>query len=672
MKKLSMLLALALIVSMCGFTASAEGTYSQAPMLDEAVEAGTLPSVEERLPEIPKITDAMLPEDLDYQIGNYGGTLTTSTASVNWDPDIFCGMNEALLTMQSQNSDVITPNIVESYEVNDENTEFTFHLRKGLKWSDGVEVTMEDFRFTIEDVIYNTTINSVLNKNFRTGGSSSGNPGVFEVIDDYTYKFTFDGTYGGFLVYLSVASWTAYADYLKPAHILKQFHPDYAEECHGSLEEYYKWLQPFGTVLGYDDVTQEDVWVYIFNQVDLSTWETTDPNDTLTSVFFEDLVDWNFPTLYPYLMTSSGGGIYNYERNPYYFKVDEAGQQLPYIDYLRCLYVEDTETQQLKYISGEATFGLETVTAVNYPLYMENAESGDYTVYTPSYHYSPVDIMINLNYGLNPDGSVKDDNESQAWQEMTTDKRFLQALMHAVDAEELIDTVYHGLGEPSSAYQCDGDYDLANALLDEMGAFDVDDDGYRETPSGLTFTWQIWNRNAATDQIPACEMYAEFWREIGLNANVYTTESSLLGASTGANEVPMRVDWAHEANLWHYRDWVFAYSFPLYNQWINAGGYSGGVPEDSTDYLKPSDEFTYIYKLVDELMAVSPTEAVNTIMPELTEYMATDLLSLIVPVTNAANCVILNSDIANVPTGGLGIALNFSMEQFYYQHPEEH
>ena len=150
MKKLSLLLALLLALSMCSFGASAEG-FGESPMLTERVEAGNLPPVEERLPETPKVADELSDEFVEAETGNYGGTLRTETFSVNWNAHIFMGEDENLLTQIDMTSGIITPNIVEAYEVNDDYTEFTFTLRKGLKWSDGVEVTMEDYRFAFED-----------------------------------------------------------------------------------------------------------------------------------------------------------------------------------------------------------------------------------------------------------------------------------------------------------------------------------------------------------------------------------------------------------------------------------------------------------------------------------------------------------------------------------------
>ena len=120
MKKLSLILVLAMVVSMFAFTATAEGTYSQSPMLDAKVESGELPPVEERLPNNPKLVNESSPEALDYEIGAYGGDLRTVTSSVNWDGDVFIGLTENILNMVDSNSEEITPNLVEDYTVNED------------------------------------------------------------------------------------------------------------------------------------------------------------------------------------------------------------------------------------------------------------------------------------------------------------------------------------------------------------------------------------------------------------------------------------------------------------------------------------------------------------------------------------------------------------------------
>jgi len=648
MKKLvSLIIAAALLLPMVMVPAFAEGaTLTEAPMLAKLVEEGKLPPLEERLPEETKLPDEILPEYLEYECGNYGGTMRFITSIVNWDADVFVGNNEALLTMESANSDTITPNIVAGFEANEDNTEFTFTLRKGLKWSDGEPVTIEDFEFAINDFIFNEELNPVVATYMRDGGVQAGQPFTYERLDDWSFKLKFNEPYGGFAVHLSIAGWKGYTDFLKPAHFLKKFHKAYAEEIHGSEDAYFEFIQPYATVMGYEDAKDENVWVNVFNQIDMTNWELTDPNDALTSVYFADAGQTeDFPVLYAWHMVSSAGGLTTWERNPYYHKVDAKGQQLPYVDYLTSKLVENMEMVQMSYISGEADFGRESATIDNISMYKENAEKAGITAYVTTMHNNPTDISLNANY------------KDEAWQEVITDIRFRQALAHAIDAEEIIDVVYHGFGEVNPYYPCDYDIDLANSLLDEMGMKDTDGDGYRETPSGKPLSWSIYNYNEANDIIPVAELCVEYWKEIGLKADIKTVESTLLSTMQEGNEIPCRIAWVHSTQLWHYLDWFCGSWCPLWNLWFDRDGATGEEP--------PADVKDFLAK-IDSLMTVSPADAVNEVLPELVNWMGENLY-LIEPLINVDQCVVINSKIGNVPTGGIGISWNFSIEQFFYK-----
>ena len=138
MKRLALVLVIVLTSGMLSLSGMAETTYSESPMLSELVEAGTIPPVEERLPEIPHVNDMDYDEsEWEYTVGEYGGTAQFATNAVNWDSDVFVAMTEGLLTRQSLTHEYY-PNLVEDFEVSDDNTTFTFKLRKGLKWSNGV------------------------------------------------------------------------------------------------------------------------------------------------------------------------------------------------------------------------------------------------------------------------------------------------------------------------------------------------------------------------------------------------------------------------------------------------------------------------------------------------------------------------------------------------------
>lgn len=672
MKKLSVLLVLVFLISMTGGTAAlAEPTeYKQAPMWDALVESGELPPVAQRLPENPAPPAEILPEYLDYECGDYGGTLRFATNGVNWNADIFMGITENLLTMASANSGVITPNIVESFEANEDNTVFTFKLRKGLKWSDGVDVTMEDFRFGIEDFVFNEELTPSVAAYMRDGGSGAGDPFTFEVVDDDTFRISFKESYGGFAVHISVSGWKGYTDLLKPAHYLKPFHKDYAEECHGSLEAYYAFIQPFAEILGYEDASEEGVWTYVFNAIDVTNWEATDYTDMLTTLTFENCgLETNFPVLYAWIISDYGSGVTSYTRNPYYFKVDAEGQQLPYIDYLVSTEVEDQNMVQLKTMSGEVDFLRESASIANITLYKEAEETAGISAYVGGRTSNPTSIFLNMTYGLNTDGTVKEDEASQAWQEVINDLRFRQALADAIDAEEILDTVYMGFGEVNPTYPCTHDIETANALLDEMGMQDIDGDGYRETPSGRPLTWQIWNGGEAIDIVPVSELLVEFWGEIGLNVSVYSTESSLMGTAISANEVPMRVFWAQSTMLWYYLGWNENMWGTLWSAWDAAGGLSGAL-DGVEGYLEPPQEVKDQYLRIDSLMTVSSDEAVNTILPQIDGWFGENLY-IIEPLTNVSMCIVLNSKIGNVPTGGHIPGWNLAMEQLFYRADAE-
>ena len=100
-----------------------------------------------------------MPENLlEYQIGNYGGTLRTVTATVGVDSSIFCCLNEPLLNTPGILGEEFTGNVLKGYEMSEDEKEFIFYMREGLKWSDGELVTTEDIEFTIKDVMPNPEV----------------------------------------------------------------------------------------------------------------------------------------------------------------------------------------------------------------------------------------------------------------------------------------------------------------------------------------------------------------------------------------------------------------------------------------------------------------------------------------------------------------------------------
>jgi peptide/nickel transport system substrate-binding protein len=287
----------------------AASAYSEAPALATMVTAGTLPPLDERLPETPFVVGPgtyMTTEQMpDWQPGKYGGTLRSAHSVANWSPDIFVMMDEPFLMAPKISDQGIVCNVCQEFKVSDDNTTFTFTLRKGLKWSDGEPVTTEDVQFAWEDIRNNDKLYpSGPDNQFRTGFSPDTNVGKLEILDDYSFKITFDGPYGSFLRALTIEGWVGYTIMLEPAHYLKQFHIKYT-----TLEK----LKP-----ELDALNLTDEWWQVFQAKRCQNWDMTNPKCV------------GYPALNPWIGVASGNpSLMSFERNPYYFKVDTQGQQPP-------------------------------------------------------------------------------------------------------------------------------------------------------------------------------------------------------------------------------------------------------------------------------------------------------------------------------------------------------
>ena len=378
----------------------------------------------------------------------------------------------------------VTGNVLKDYEVSDDQKVFTFYMREGLKWSDGEPVTTEDVRFAIEDVQFNEEIMPILPAWLHSGGNTDGTPMKLEIVDEFTFKLSFDEPNGGFPISLAIQNWRGYADLLKPAHYLKQFHKDYAEPA--DLEK---------LIVEHDfEEDQETDWVNFFNYMDITEREISHSNAV------------GFPVLYPWMLKEMTKTHGFYERNPYYFKVDAAGNQLPYIDSVKSAIVQDTEVTGLKIIAGEVDFNREATALAKMPVYRENAENGGYEALLANMHVTPSDVFLNLTY------------DDPVWREVVRDLRFRQALNYAIDREEIIDTLYYGFAEPSEIIDSTLDLDKANALLDEMG-MEKGSDGFRIGPNGKRFSIPFEVQAAAPDIVPLAELLTEMWKEIGTSCN---------------------------------------------------------------------------------------------------------------------------------------------------------
>ena len=188
---------------------SASG-YSEAPSLAALVEAGDLPSLDERLPLEPFVVGPgvrIVEEHLDWEVGKYsedGEVLRAVTTNPTWSYPCQHAL-ESFLNTPEHHTGPITGNLCSSWSVNDDMTKYEFTLRKGLKWSDGVPVTTEDIKFVWEDIVNNEEVTPAIGSNFRAGGVSNGEIMDLEIVDDFTFKITFATPTGRFLKTMGMA-----------------------------------------------------------------------------------------------------------------------------------------------------------------------------------------------------------------------------------------------------------------------------------------------------------------------------------------------------------------------------------------------------------------------------------------------------------------------------------
>jgi len=612
--------------------APAAAKYTQAPMLDALVAAGTIPPLEKRLPDDVMVVGPgiyMTNENLpDWQPGKYGGTLRLAHASANWNPDAFVMINEPFLMAPKIGDQNIICAVCKEFTVSPDNKVFTFTLRKGLKWSDGEPVTTEDVRFAYEDIRQNDKIspNGVPNT-FKTGFTSSGTPATLTIMDDYTFSFTFDGPYGAFLRALTIEGWVGYTQVIEPAHYLKKYHIKYTT------------LDALKPDLDAAKLTGGEWWT-VFANKRCQNWDMSNPRCA------------GYPAMNAWLPTASGNpSLLTWERNPYYFKVDTKGQQLPYIDKLASTQVNDMEAITLKITTGEVDFQRESTALVNMPLYKENADKAGFRIQLLDMHVDSTGIQLNQTF------------DDANWKTIVQDVRFRQAVSMAVNRQELIDTIYYGyaslpldtVGEQYSKF----DVAAANKLLDDMGLTNKDADGMRKYADGSTIEILLEQGAEAPDISPVSDLVGQYMKAIGLKVTVKRIESTLRGQKSAANQIQMNVMWSHDVG-WGNDIGSVGRAGTLWGDWYTTGGKSGTEPPQWVKDVVKID--------ADKWAAVAGSDAYNAQIAA--EYKwCRDNLPYVNLVEHVKYPLVINKNLKNVPVGGYAIAANFSVVQMYFDTP---
>ncbi len=193
----------------------------EAPELAARVKQGKLPRLAQRLPVKPLVLE---PRE---ETGRYGGEIRLLGLGEIVDVNTTLGYENLVRWKSGIDADLtadqVIPNVAAAVEVGDDGRDYTFKLRKGMKWSDGHPFTADDIMFWYESVASNKELTPVPIDWLVAGDK----PFVVTKTDDHTVVFHFDQPNGLFLVNLATQRGTPITDF--PAHHLRKFHPDHAD-----------------------------------------------------------------------------------------------------------------------------------------------------------------------------------------------------------------------------------------------------------------------------------------------------------------------------------------------------------------------------------------------------------------------------------------------------------
>lgn len=496
--------------------AAAPGSYIEPPFLADRVTAGKLPPIAQRLPKEPFVVGpgVLMPEEfMKWENGEYGGDINMAWTFPSGYVNLAGG--STILRSPSQSTAASLPNVVSEFSASDDYTTFHFKIRDGLKWSDGEPVTTADVRFGFEDLYMDPDVQRPWPSELLTQGNAELGPAKLNVIDDLTFELTFSQPYGYFVAALN--SWIPNYDFLiKPAHYLKQFHKKYAKEADlaAQLEK-----------------NNETDWVTLLQKMDIAHWDIGEARGL------------GMPTLNAFVLTEASETQRIFERNPYYWHVDSAGKQLPYVDRIVTTIVVDENAVSNAILAGQVSIATgNQVTLNKMPIYQQNAEkTGMRTFMTGSFNW-PVLLFLNRDFQY--------EDQNSAWQKLMSDPdaRFGKAMAAAVNPGDINKSVYFELfGDP---VMYDGMYNPENAkkLLDDLG-MKMGGDKFRTAPDGSEFILRITNHNAAPDWTPVVELLKEQIEAVGIHVDIDNVAGSLFEERKTTNDIMASIHW-NDGNGW--------------------------------------------------------------------------------------------------------------------------
>jgi peptide/nickel transport system substrate-binding protein len=449
----------------------------EAPMISKRVSTGDLPPLAERIP-----ADAMLVTTVAGP-GNYGGTLRF----VDREPRAWSShlLRQSGLLRYDMDGQETQPDLAKDVRLSDDLKTLTVELRAGHRWSDGAPFTTADILFWWEAYAIHPEFSPDSFWTFDEGEVR------LEVASETLAHFHFPIPYPVVLDRWGRAYFSSDGPYgpMLPKHYMAALHQDFDEGARDLAKEkgFERWQDYFQSQVGPLNMTSKE-------RPSLTPW-----------VLEKTIVD---------------GAVY--VRNPYFHQVDEAGNQLPYLDYVSVSYLTDRDRFLEGITSGEADFEAYFLDQSDAATLDAGLVDGDYKIRTAvGLHGSA--------FTIHPNRSV-DDPLLRALFEA---KDFRVALSLGIDREGIVADVYGGQAQPfpalplpSNPYFREEWRDLymahdpaaANALLDGL-VTDIrtrDEEGYRLTPEGERLQLRMQMLKTLEINRSICERISADWTALGI------------------------------------------------------------------------------------------------------------------------------------------------------------
>lgn len=527
----------------------AASSHAQVPDLQETpslaadVSSGKLPAIARRLPEKPLIVSFAAPTEE----GRQGGDLRTMISRAR-ETRLLNVIGYTRLVVYNERYQIV-PDLVESLDVKEDRI-FTFHLRKGHRWSDGKPFTAEDFRYYWEDVANNKEL-------YPAGPPADllldGEKPKVEFIDDTTIRYSWSKRNAGFLPRLAgTSSFNLY----RPAHYLKQFHAKYADPA---------------KLAALVTAEKRANWAALHNRMD-NMVEGDNPD---------------LPGLDPWIISTKPPAVrFIAVRNPYFHRIDSSGRQLPYLDRI-VMSQADGKLIPAKSGAGEVDLQFRNISFNNFTFLKENEKRAGYrTLLWRTAKGSHFALYPNLNCN------------DPVWRSLMRDVRFRHALSLGIDRQGINESLFFGLAIESNntvlpdsplfkpEYQNTNaklDVATANRLLDQIGLTRRDSNGIRLLSDGRPAEIIVETAGEDTEQTDILELIGENWAKIGIKLFAKPSQRDVVRNRIFSGEAMMSV-WAGLENGLPNADSrpnelaptsQYGLQWPKWGQWHETGHQSG-------------------------------------------------------------------------------------------------